>query len=153
VVYRKPLDAPMFTLDSWRGAGPEPHSLLVGDQLSSAPPTPVSARAAARRTPTGSLYPHDARPGLIRESLPDPRVPVSQDPPRTRRGTSELRLVSNAEVAALKADIDPEAWETLYRTKSRPFRRPEKRWPAVSCQERTCSEEDFAQERSSIPAD
>ena len=28
--------------------------------------------------------------------------------------------------AALKADIDPEAWETLYRTKSRPFRRPEK---------------------------
>jgi adenine-specific DNA-methyltransferase len=28
--------------------------------------------------------------------------------------------------AALKADIDPEAWETLYQTKSRPFRRPEK---------------------------
>ena len=28
--------------------------------------------------------------------------------------------------AALKADIDLEAWETLYRTKSRPFRRPEK---------------------------
>jgi adenine-specific DNA-methyltransferase len=28
--------------------------------------------------------------------------------------------------AALKADIDPEAWETLYRTKSRPFKRPEK---------------------------
>ncbi len=27
--------------------------------------------------------------------------------------------------AALKADIDPEAWETLYQTKSRPFRRPE----------------------------
>ncbi len=27
--------------------------------------------------------------------------------------------------AALKADIDPEAWETLYRTKSRSFRRPE----------------------------
>lgn len=26
--------------------------------------------------------------------------------------------------AALKADIDPEAWETLYRTKSRPFKRP-----------------------------
>jgi adenine-specific DNA-methyltransferase len=28
--------------------------------------------------------------------------------------------------AALKADIDPDAWETLYKTKSRPFRRPEK---------------------------
>ena len=28
--------------------------------------------------------------------------------------------------AALKADIDLEAWETLYQTKSRPFRRPEK---------------------------
>jgi adenine-specific DNA-methyltransferase len=28
--------------------------------------------------------------------------------------------------AALKADIDPEAWETLYQTKSRPFKRPEK---------------------------
>jgi adenine-specific DNA-methyltransferase len=28
--------------------------------------------------------------------------------------------------AALKADIDPEAWETLYQVKSRPFRRPEK---------------------------
>jgi len=28
--------------------------------------------------------------------------------------------------ATLKADIDPEAWETLYQTKSRPFRRPEK---------------------------
>ncbi len=28
--------------------------------------------------------------------------------------------------AALKADIDPEAWETLYKTKSRPFKRPEK---------------------------
>ena len=27
---------------------------------------------------------------------------------------------------ALKADIDLEAWETLYKTKSRPFRRPEK---------------------------
>jgi len=27
---------------------------------------------------------------------------------------------------ALKADIDPEAWATLYQTKSRPFRRPEK---------------------------
>ena len=27
--------------------------------------------------------------------------------------------------AALRADIDPEAWETLYQTKSRPFRRPE----------------------------
>jgi chemotaxis protein methyltransferase CheR len=98
VVYRKPLDAPMFTLDSWRGAGPEPHSLPVGDQLSSAPPAPVSARAAARRTPTAPLYP---RPDLIRESSPDSRVPVAQDPPRTRRGTSELRLVSSAEVAAL----------------------------------------------------
>jgi adenine-specific DNA-methyltransferase len=28
--------------------------------------------------------------------------------------------------AALKADIDPEAWATLYQTRSRPFRRPEK---------------------------
>jgi len=28
--------------------------------------------------------------------------------------------------AALKADIDPDAWESLYKTKSRPFRRPEK---------------------------
>ena len=28
--------------------------------------------------------------------------------------------------AALKADIDPDAWETLYQTKSRPFKRPEK---------------------------
>ena len=28
--------------------------------------------------------------------------------------------------AALKADIDPAAWETLYQTKSRPFPRPEK---------------------------
>jgi adenine-specific DNA-methyltransferase len=28
--------------------------------------------------------------------------------------------------AALKADIDQEGWETLYQTKSRPFRRPEK---------------------------
>jgi adenine-specific DNA-methyltransferase len=28
--------------------------------------------------------------------------------------------------AALKADIDPVAWESLYQTKSRPFRRPEK---------------------------
>ncbi len=28
--------------------------------------------------------------------------------------------------AALKADIDPVAWETLYQTKSRPFPRPEK---------------------------
>ncbi len=28
--------------------------------------------------------------------------------------------------AALKADIDLDAWETLYQTKSRPFRRPEK---------------------------
>jgi adenine-specific DNA-methyltransferase len=28
--------------------------------------------------------------------------------------------------AALKADIDPEAWETLYQTKSRPFKRPDK---------------------------
>ena len=28
--------------------------------------------------------------------------------------------------AALKADIDPEAWESLYQTKSRPFKRPEK---------------------------
>ncbi len=27
--------------------------------------------------------------------------------------------------ATLKADIDPEAWETLYQTRSRPFRRPE----------------------------
>ena len=27
---------------------------------------------------------------------------------------------------ALKADIDPEAWESLYKTKSRPFKRPEK---------------------------
>ena len=27
--------------------------------------------------------------------------------------------------AALKADIDQEAWESLYRTKSRPFPRPE----------------------------
>jgi adenine-specific DNA-methyltransferase len=26
----------------------------------------------------------------------------------------------------LKADIDVAAWETLYQTKSRPFRRPEK---------------------------
>jgi adenine-specific DNA-methyltransferase len=28
--------------------------------------------------------------------------------------------------AALKADIDPEAWATLYQTKSRPFQRPDK---------------------------
>ena len=28
--------------------------------------------------------------------------------------------------AALKADIDPDAWETLYQTRSRPFKRPEK---------------------------
>lgn len=28
--------------------------------------------------------------------------------------------------AALKADIDQDAWETLYKTKSRPFKRPEK---------------------------
>jgi adenine-specific DNA-methyltransferase len=28
--------------------------------------------------------------------------------------------------AALKADIDPAAWDTLFQTKSRPFRRPEK---------------------------
>jgi adenine-specific DNA-methyltransferase len=28
--------------------------------------------------------------------------------------------------AALKADIDADAWETLYQTKSRPFKRPEK---------------------------
>ena len=28
--------------------------------------------------------------------------------------------------AALKADIDLDAWETLYQTKSRPFKRPEK---------------------------
>ena len=28
--------------------------------------------------------------------------------------------------AALKADIDPDAWETLYKTKSRPFKRPAK---------------------------
>jgi len=28
--------------------------------------------------------------------------------------------------AALKADIDADAWETLYKTKSRPFKRPEK---------------------------
>jgi adenine-specific DNA-methyltransferase len=28
--------------------------------------------------------------------------------------------------AALKADIDPDAWETLYKTKSRPFKRPTK---------------------------
>ena len=27
--------------------------------------------------------------------------------------------------SALKADIDPEAWESLYRTESRPFDRPE----------------------------
>jgi adenine-specific DNA-methyltransferase len=33
--------------------------------------------------------------------------------------------------AALKADIDPDAWETLYKTKSRPFERPEKRKIAV----------------------
>jgi adenine-specific DNA-methyltransferase len=33
--------------------------------------------------------------------------------------------------AALKADIDLVAWETLYQVKSRPFRRPEKRKIAV----------------------
>jgi adenine-specific DNA-methyltransferase len=33
--------------------------------------------------------------------------------------------------AALKADIDPDAWETLYKTKSRPFKRPEKGKVAV----------------------
>lgn len=33
--------------------------------------------------------------------------------------------------AAVKADIDPDAWETLYQTKSRPFKRPESGKTAV----------------------
>jgi adenine-specific DNA-methyltransferase len=42
--------------------------------------------------------------------------------------------------ATLKADIDLEAWETLYQTKSRPFRRPEKGKIAVKVINHYCDE-------------
>jgi chemotaxis protein methyltransferase CheR len=100
VVYRKPVDAPMFALAAWRGPGLEPHSQPAGDQSWSTP-APAAARAVARRVPTGPLRSLDARPGSVREALPDSQSSVTADPPRERRGTSELRLVPSGEVAAL----------------------------------------------------
>ena len=54
VVYRKPLDAPMFAFDSWRGVGLESRYAPGSAQPQSAP-APIDARSAARRTPTGPL--------------------------------------------------------------------------------------------------
>jgi chemotaxis protein methyltransferase CheR len=98
VVYRKPLDAPTFALE--RGPGLDLHSQPSGDQSWSAP-APAGARAAARRTQTGPLRSPGGRLSPLRETLPDSQPPAAPDRPRQRRGTSELRLVSSAEVAAL----------------------------------------------------
>ena len=99
VVYRKPLDAPLFTLDGWSGPELERPGPPVGGQRPSAL-APAGARSAGRKA-TGPLHALDASPGPLRESQPDPKSSASPDLPRERRGTSELRLASSAEVAAL----------------------------------------------------
>jgi chemotaxis protein methyltransferase CheR len=100
VVYRKPLDAPMFTLDTWRGSGPEPHRPAAGDQAASRI-APIGAGTAARRAPTGPLRAAEPRPAPARGTAPLRSIEPKDGMSRERRGTSELQLVPSADIAAL----------------------------------------------------
>jgi chemotaxis protein methyltransferase CheR len=100
VVYRKPLDAPMFAFDSWRGGGPAPRQ-LSGSVQPPSPPAPTDARAAGRRTPTGPLPPINPMPTPAPNSLPDQTSAAPADLLSPQRGTSELPRIASAQIAAL----------------------------------------------------
>jgi chemotaxis protein methyltransferase CheR len=100
VVYRKPLDAPMFGFDSWRGSGPEFRHAAAGAQALSAP-APLDARPAARRPSTGPLAPIAATPATARSGTPEQRSAAASNAPAQRRGTSDLSLTRVAEISAL----------------------------------------------------
>lgn len=97
VVYRKPLDAPMFPLDTWRGAGLDLHRSVIGDRVTSAT-APIGTRTAGRRAATGSLRPVAAIPARAAASPPpEPQAPT----PRQHHGTADLHPGPSAEVAEL----------------------------------------------------
>ncbi len=97
VVYRKPLDAPMFPLDTWRGAGLDLHRSVIGDRVTSAT-APIGTRTAGRRAATGSLRPVAAIPARAAASPPpEPQTPALHE----RYSTAALQLVPSAEVATL----------------------------------------------------
>jgi len=96
VVYRKPLEAPMFAPDSWRGFGLEP---VVAPPQSA--PARIDARPAARRTPTGPLALLNTTPTSSRSGQPDQPSAAPPQPPSQRPRTSELRLPDSAQISAL----------------------------------------------------
>ncbi len=114
VVYRKPLDAPMFPADSWRGAGLEPHSQPSGLQSWSVP-APADPWAATPKL-LASSRPLDARPAPIRAVLSNQQVSEMPDRPREPDDATKLRPASAAEIAALiklgRQSADRADWPT-----------------------------------------
>jgi chemotaxis protein methyltransferase CheR len=100
VVYRKPLDAPMFAFDSWRGSGPESHRPPAADQLGRAP-VPVGDKVVVPKNSTDRLRLLEVQPAWLRDGLPEPTSLILPDPPHACRSASDLRQISSAEVAAL----------------------------------------------------
>jgi chemotaxis protein methyltransferase CheR len=100
VVYRKPLDAPMFAFDSWRGVGPEPRPPPGSAQPQNAPAL-SDTRSAMRRTPTSPLTPINPMPAPARSGVPDQTSAAPSNMPSPQRGASELPLVPSAEISAL----------------------------------------------------
>jgi chemotaxis protein methyltransferase CheR len=104
VVYRKPVDAPMFVFDTWRGDGPEPVSLTSDAAAASAP---SSARIEAHRRPvTGPLRPPETRASTSRGTAP---LRLPEPKPATTHDTShegnvdpiDRPILSAAEIEAL----------------------------------------------------
>jgi chemotaxis protein methyltransferase CheR len=100
VVYRKPLDAPMFTLDSWRGIGPESHCPPANARPRSTPAL-IDTRSAVRRTPTGPLASINPIPATVRSGLSDQTIAAPSNPPSQHSDTSELRLVGSAQISVV----------------------------------------------------
>jgi len=100
VVYRKPLDAPMFAFDSWHVVGTDPRNPPSNAQPQSAPAL-IDTRAAPRRTPTGPLAPISPKPASARNGVPNQTSPAPSNLPGPQLGTSEVPLVPSADISAL----------------------------------------------------
>ncbi len=100
VVYRKPINAPMFSFDSLRGVGPEPDRPPASAQPWIAPAL-IDTRSAVHKAPIGPLDPTNPLPATARSGSPDQPSTAPPTPLIRHRGTSELRLVRSAQISAL----------------------------------------------------
>jgi chemotaxis protein methyltransferase CheR len=104
VVYRKPVDAPMFVFDTWRGDGPEP---LGPTPEGPAGNTPGSVRLEAHRRPaTGPLRSPEPKASTSRGTaplrLPDAKPAITQDTSHDGHADKLDRpILSAAEIEAL----------------------------------------------------